>query len=126
MTFSGVGLRRLARHLQSSRSHPSHARGENHEVFERTHRHLRPSVTLAAGFLAPVYAQAVGAQAVGDQSNEQVRQDAQADAKQDRKADKAQAHADKEEHKALKSSKVKKAARSQDKANDEAAKTPDR
>ena len=79
------------------------------------------SVTLAAGFLAPVYAQAVG-----DQSNEQVRQDAQADAKQDRKADKAQAHADKDEHKALKSSKVKKAARSQDKANDEAAKTPDR
>jgi hypothetical protein len=60
------------------------------------------------------------------QTNEQDRKDAQAQTKQDRKADKAQAHADKEAHKALKSDKVKNAARAQDKADQEAAKTPDR
>jgi hypothetical protein len=60
------------------------------------------------------------------QTNEADRKDAQANVKQDRKADKAQAHADKEAHKALKSDKVKDAARSQDKADHEAAKTPDR
>lgn len=56
------------------------------------------------------------------QSNEQTRKDADKQAKADRKASKEQAHADKEAHKALKSSKVKDAARAQDKADDAAAK----
>ncbi|AFL86821.1 hypothetical protein Terro_0480 [Terriglobus roseus DSM 18391] len=74
------------------------------------------SLTLAAGCLQPVFAQ----------TNEQVRKDQEATAKQNRKADKAQAHADKEAHKALKSDKVKDAARAQDKADAEASKTPNR
>lgn len=74
------------------------------------------SAALAAGAMLPAY----------PQSNEQARQDQQAAAKQDHKADKAQAKADKDAEKALKSDKVKKAVRSQDKANAEAAKTPDR
>lgn len=47
---------------------------------------------------------------------------AQHDTKQDRKVDKAQAKADKKEHKAMKSDKVKKAAKAQDKANTQAEK----
>jgi len=60
------------------------------------------------------------------QTNEQDRKDAQAQTKQDHKADKAQAKADKKANKALKSDKVKDAARSQDKADQEASKTPNR
>ena len=67
-----------------------------------------------------------GGMAFAQQTNEADRKEAQAVTKQDRKADKAQAHADKEARKALKSSKVKNAARAQDKADHEAAKTPDR
>ena len=48
---------------------------------------------------------------------EQDRKQAVSESKADRKADKAQAHADKDERKALKSSKVKHAAKSQDKAD---------
>ena len=59
--------------------------------------------------------------AMGAQSNEQGRKDAENQAKADRKASKAQAHADKEAHKALKSDKVKDAARAQDKADSAAA-----
>ena len=70
------------------------------------------SLTLGLGTLA------MGAQ----QTNEQTRKDADAQAKADRKASKAQAHADKEAHKALKSNKVKDAARAQDKADDATAK----
>ena len=71
------------------------------------------ALALAATMALPLMAQ---------QTNEADRRDAQHDAKQQRKADKAQAHADKEAHKALKSDKVKDAARSQDKADAEAAK----
>lgn len=70
------------------------------------------TLTLGLGTLA------LGAQ----QTNEQTRKDAETQAKADRKASKAQAHADKENHKALKSNKVKDAARAQDKADDAAAK----
>jgi hypothetical protein len=55
------------------------------------------------------------------QTNDQDRKQAAAEAKADKKADKAQAHADKDEHKALKSSKVRNAAKSQDKADAAAA-----
>ncbi len=57
-------------------------------------------------------------------TNEMDRKEAKAEVKQQHKADKAQAKADKAEHKALKSDKVKDAARKQDKANAEAAATP--
>jgi outer membrane murein-binding lipoprotein Lpp len=77
---------------------------------------LALSLTLTAGCIPSAAAQ----------TNEQIRKDQQANAKQNRKADKAQAHADKEAHKALKSDKVKDAARAQDKADAEAAKTPNR
>lgn len=70
------------------------------------------SLTLGLGTLA------MGSQ----QTNEQARKDAESQAKADRKASKAQAHADKEAHKALKSDKVKDAARAQDKADAAAAK----
>jgi len=65
-----------------------------------------------------------GSTAIAQQSNEDARKEAQAQAKQDRKANKAQADADKKANKALKSDKVKDAARSQDKADQEAMKTP--
>jgi hypothetical protein len=81
------------------------------------------TMTMAAVALSLTLA---GSAAFAQQTNEADRKEAQANVKQDRKADKAQAHADKEAHKALKSDKVKDAARSQDKANQEAAKTPDR
>lgn len=57
-----------------------------------------------------------------DTTNRDAVTQAQHDTKQDRKVDKAQAKADKKEHKAVKSSKVKKAAKAQDKANTEAEK----
>ena len=63
----------------------------------------------------------LGTLALGAQGNEQTRKDAENQAKADRKASKAQAHADKEAHKALKSDKVKDAARAQDKADAAAA-----
>lgn len=64
----------------------------------------------------------LGTLAMGAQTNEQSRKDAEKQAKADRKASKAQAHADKEAHKALKSDKVKDAARAQDKADAAASK----
>ncbi len=70
----------------------------------------RFAATLSLGLLlsGPVFAQ---------QTNEQTRKEAKAQARQQEKADKAQAKADKAEKKALDSGKVKKAARAQDKAN---------
>ena len=56
------------------------------------------------------------------QTNEQARKDAIKQTRQDRKADKAQAKAYKNETKALKSSKVKDAAKAQDKADAAASK----
>ena len=52
-----------------------------------------------------------------DHTNRDAVAQAQRDTKQDRKADKAQAKADKKAHKAMKSDKVEKAAKAQDKAN---------
>jgi len=51
------------------------------------------------------------------QTNAQDNRDAQQQTKDDHQVDKAQANADKKEHKAVKSRKVKKAAKAQDKAN---------
>jgi len=59
---------------------------------------------------APVFAQE-------DHTNQEAVAQAQHDTKQDQKVDKAQAKADKKAHKAVKSDKVKKAAKAQDKAN---------
>ncbi len=73
-----------------------------------------------AGALALVIA--AGGATISAQSNEQSRQDAQAQVKQDRKASKAQAKADKKADKALKSDKVKDAAKAQDKADAAAGK----
>ena len=55
------------------------------------------------------------------QTVDQDRKQAASEAKADHKADKAQAQADKDAHKALKSGKVKRAAKSQDKADAAAA-----
>ena len=69
---------------------------------------------------------ATGATTAHAQTNDQDRKRAVAETKADRKADKAQAHADKDERKALKSSKVKHAAKSQDKADAAAAQAASR
>jgi len=57
-----------------------------------------------------------------DHSNRDAVAQAQQDTKQDHKVNKAQAKADKKAHKAMKSDKVEKAAKAQDKANTEAQK----
>ena len=82
---------------------------------------MRVSRYFAAAALAGGLAFTAAAAA---QTNDQDRKDVQAETKQAEKADKAQAKADKSENKAVKSKKVKKAARDQDKANDEATKVP--
>jgi len=70
---------------------------------------------LGASVSAPLFAQE-------DHTNRDTVAQAQQDTKQDRKVDKAQAKADKKTHKAMKSDKVEKAAKAQDKANTEAQK----
>ncbi len=61
---------------------------------------------------------------MAQQNNDQARHDSAVQAEQQHKADKAQAEADKAKHKALKSHKVKKAARKQDEADRQEEKTP--
>ena len=62
---------------------------------------------------------------LAQENNDQARHDAAVQTEQQHKADKAQAEADKAKHKALKSHKVKKAARKQDEADRQEQRTPE-
>lgn len=62
------------------------------------------------------------AQTTEDHTNRDANKAAQRQTEQDRKVEKTQAHADKKTNEALKSKKVKKADKAQDKANTEAEK----
>jgi hypothetical protein len=101
-------------HLEQQ--HLNKRRGCNNEKETKSMKHSR----LATLSLCLLLSGAAFAQE--DHTNRDAVVQAQQDTKQDKKVDKAQAKADKKEHKAMKSDKVKKAAKAQDKANTEAEK----